>query len=103
MQEVFIVGEMQCAPDKIAEVETILTRLRAATRAEKGCIFYQFFEAENRPGVFATIEHWQNAEAEAAHWGTEHLREATSRLGPLLIGDMRLSRYNRTGGETGCI
>ena len=102
MKEVFIVGEMQCAPQNVAEVEAILSQLREQTRAESGCIFYQFFEAEGKPGTFATIEHWQSAEAEEAHWKTAHLEAATGKLGPLLVGDMRLSRYNRTGDETGC-
>ena len=102
MKEVFIVGEMEVAQENVKAVENILSMLRDKTRQEDGCIYYQFFEGEGKPGIFATIEHWANAEAEAAHWDTVHLKEATDKLGPLLVGDMKVSRYNRTRDESGC-
>ncbi|NOU58353.1 putative quinol monooxygenase [Marinifilum caeruleilacunae] len=102
MKEVFIVGEMRCLKDKIGEVQEILDQLRAKTRQEDGCIYYQFFEAEDRPGVFATIEHWNSEESEAEHWKTIHLKEAAAALSPLLVGKMQISRYNRSQDEVGC-
>ncbi|WP_425075266.1 putative quinol monooxygenase [Psychroserpens sp. S379A] len=101
-KEVFIVGEMTCTEDAISNVEDILKELRAQTRNEKGCIYYQFFKAENKTGVFATIEHWDSVAAEAAHWETPHLKEAGKKLQPYLISEMQISRYNRTTGESGC-
>jgi len=102
MKEVFIVGEMCCDPSKVDEVEAILNKLRKETRKEHGCIFYQYFEGEGKPGVFATIEHWENEEVEAAHWKTAHIKEATEKLGPLMKSEMKISRYNRANNETGC-
>lgn len=102
MKEVFIVGEMNVAPEHISQVERILSTLREKTRLETGCIFYQFFQAETTPGVFATIEHWKNTDAEEAHWKTEHIKEASYVLEPLLLSPMHLSRYNRISDEVGC-
>lgn len=93
---------MQLASENVPEVTRVLSELRDATREEPGNIFYQFFSAEGRPGVFATIEHWRDAEAEAAHGRTDHLKLAVSRHAPLLEGEMRVSRYNRGDGQAGC-
>ena len=102
MTEIFIVGEMRVAEGRVPEVTRILTELRNATRKEPGNIFYQFFAAEGKPGTFATIEHWKDSESEAAHWETDHLKTAVTELGPLLDGEMRVSRYNRGDGLAGC-
>lgn len=102
-KEVFVVGELKVAPQFKTQVEDILATLRKNTRSETGCIFYQFFEAEGKPGTFATIEHWSDADAEEKHWQTAHIAEANRLLSPILKGEMRLSRYLRTRDEAGCI
>lgn len=81
----------------------ILFDLREATQRETGNVFYQLLHAEQRARVFATIEHWENEEAKAAHWSTDHLKRAVGQLGPLMIGEMRVSRYVRGDGQMGCI
>lgn len=86
---------MPVSAENELEVIRILLDLHKTTQNEPGYIFYQFFRSEDRPGVFATIEHWENAEAEAAHWVTERLNHAVIQLGPLIAEDMRVSRYTR--------
>ena len=90
---------MRVSSENVPEVTRILTYLREATRQEAGNIFYQFFSAEDRPGVFTTIEHWEDANAEAAHWQEEHLKRAVAQLGPLMAGDMLEARYVRGDGQ----
>lgn len=44
----------------------------AATRAEKGCISYDFVECSDKPNDFLTVERWEDRPSMDAHMGQPH-------------------------------
>ena len=97
MKALVVIGQMTCDPAKTVEVDAILSQLSSASVSlEEGCVSYQYFEEIGKPGHFATVEHWANADAEAAHWKTPHLKEAVAKLTPLMVDEMRMFKYQKT-------
>ena len=54
-------------------LETGLTTMEAASRAESGCEDYTFSVELNDPGVLRITERWRDMAALAAHFATPHM------------------------------
>ena len=70
----------------------LLRELAAHSRGEPGCLAYDYYRNGER---FTSIEHWQSAEAEAAHNATAFLRDILRRILPLLDGRPEVTRWTR--------
>ena len=46
------------------------------TRSEEGCLSYELFASEAKPGTFFTIEKWRSQDDLDAHMKTPHVHDA---------------------------
>ena len=55
-----------------------------ATRAEPGCLFYEWYRSTDRPDEYVLVEGFQDDAAEA-HVNSEHFKKATELFQTLLV------------------
>lgn len=79
-----IIGTVTARPDTREELATLLAAQVAPTRAEAGCINYDFHVDAADPCVFLFYENWTSRAALDAHLAMPHLRPLFSQLDRLL-------------------
>ncbi len=79
-----IIGTVTARPETRAELAEILAAQVATTRAEPGCINYDFHVDAADPCVFVFYENWVDRAALDAHLAMPHLQPLFSQLDRLL-------------------
>ena len=79
-----IIGTVTALPETREELATLLAAQVAPTRAEEGCINYDFHVDPGDPCVFVFYENWTSRAALDAHLEMPHLRPLFSQLDRLL-------------------
>lgn len=79
-----IIGTVTARPETRAELAELLAAQVAPTRAERGCINYDFHVDAANPCVFVFYENWTNRAALDAHLAMPHLQPLFSQLDRLL-------------------
>ncbi|MBB6627881.1 antibiotic biosynthesis monooxygenase [Nocardioides sp. KIGAM211] len=84
-----VVATIPTKPEATEAVRGALRELAAASlRDEEGCLAYDVFESQAKPGVFVTIEAWRGKDDLDAHMGTPHVASAIGILGDGLDGNL---------------
>lgn len=89
------VAHIKAKPGKEAEVRSELEKLIAPTRAEKGCIQYDFHSSMENPGEFLFYEIWKSQKDIDLHFQTEHVTKAFAKLGSLFSEAPKLTRWQK--------
>ena len=79
-----IIGTVVAKPEKRDELMRTLAAQVAPTRAEPGCINYDFHCDKSDPNVFVFYENFVSKEALEEHLKKPHLNPLTDRLDELL-------------------
>lgn len=79
-----IIGTVTARPDTREELASLLMAQVAPTRAEAGCINYDFHVNAADPCVFVFYENWTDRAALDAHLAMPHLQPLFSQLDRLL-------------------
>jgi quinol monooxygenase YgiN len=79
-----IIGTVTARPETREELATLLAAQVAPTRAEEGCINYDFHVDAADPCVFVFYENWTSRAALDAHLAMPHLQPLFSQLDRLL-------------------
>lgn len=79
-----IIGSVIARPETREELATLLGAQVAPTRAEPGCINYDFHVDAADPCVFVFYENWTSRAALDAHLAMPHLQPLFSQLDRLL-------------------
>ncbi len=79
-----IIGTVVAKPEMRDELMRILAAQVAPTRAEPGCINYDFHCDQSDPNVFIFYENFVNKEALEVHLKKPHLKPLIDRLDELL-------------------
>jgi quinol monooxygenase YgiN len=79
-----ILGTVTARPETRDELATLLQAQVAPTRAEPGCINYDFHVDAADPCVFVFYENWTSRAALDVHLAMPHLRPLFSQLDRLL-------------------
>ncbi len=87
-----IIGTVVAKPEKRDELMRILTAQVAPTRAEPGCISYDFHCDKSDPNVFVFYENFVSKEALDEHLKQAHLKPLMDRLDELLAEPVNI-RY----------
>jgi quinol monooxygenase YgiN len=90
---IVISGEFRIEPDDFDAAMAIVEPLVAATRAEDGCVEYDFWVDPRDRGRIRVFEEWTSAEANAAHAASEHLATFYAALGGIRVTGGGLVRY----------
>jgi quinol monooxygenase YgiN len=86
-------GTFPIKPDSVGELRAALVGLQAATRAESGCLYYEWSESLETPGTFYSIETWESRDALEQHLTTGHVKAAVAALPGWLGGQPALVGY----------
>ena len=79
-----IIGTVTARPETREELAPLLIAQVAPTRAEAGCINYDFHVDAADPCVFVFYENWTDRAALDAHLAMPHLQPLVSQLDRLL-------------------
>lgn len=79
-----IIGTVTARPETRDELACLLAAQVTPTRAEKGCINYDFHVDAADPCVFVFYENWTDRSALDEHLAMPHLRPLFSQLDRLL-------------------
>lgn len=88
-----ITGTLFGRPEKREELIALLRSFVAPTRAEAGCVEYQFHESQEEPNTFMFYENWVNQEALDLHLGMPYIRPIFERQAELLASPPVLKHY----------
>lgn len=69
------------------------TAVAEATRAEDGCISYEFFADLNKPGRFSLFEQWEDEASLMKHFDTPHIATYYAVLETVGMKNREISRY----------
>lgn len=79
-----VVARFIAKPDRVEEVKAVLAGFVEPTRAEKGCVLYEFLQNTAEPADMTFVEEWESDEDLSAHSKSRHLAEGRERLNGLL-------------------
>ena len=93
---IYTIAVLKAKDGRLDDLKSTLSKLAMETREEKGAIEYFFVHDENYdPNTIVSYEKWENADEEAAHWKTPHLRQAIRDMKDILDGDPVVHRGPR--------
>lgn len=72
---IVVVGQFRFPPERMDEARGVMRKVIEATRAEAGCVQYNYGEDVLDPGLIRVSELWQSREQLAAHIQTAHMAE----------------------------
>ena len=68
-------------------------RMADATRAEVGCISYDFYVGLSDPNTLMLFQEWESMDALMGHFQTEHMDEFLKELPDIVSGEITTKRY----------
>ncbi|MBT8240207.1 MAG: antibiotic biosynthesis monooxygenase [Acidimicrobiia bacterium] len=86
-------GTVKMNPDDIAVIKDAALTMIAATRAEDGCIEYEFSEVIGEPGTMRIFERWESVDALKAHFVAPHMAVWQDALKGATVHERDLARY----------
>jgi len=98
MSPVTIIGTVIAKPGTREELQTLLAAQVAPTRAEPGCINYDFHVDANDPCVFVFYENWRSQADLDAHMTMPHLRPLLSAIDRLLSSPVEIRHLQMLSG-----
>jgi len=80
----YVVSYVDAMPADQRKVAALIREFAKASRKDTGNVRFEILGQIGRPGLFAILETWADAQALAAHAEAAHTKEFRSRLQPLL-------------------
>ena len=93
MKPCTIIGMVVAKDETREELRRIMAAQVAPTRAEAGCVNYDFHVSEDDPNVFVFYENWRSKADLDAHLKTPHLQPLFGRLDELLARPVEIKFY----------
>lgn len=87
---IFITAKFRVKPEHADQWPEISREFTEATRAEPGCLWYDWSRGLDDPTEYVLIEAFRDDDAGAAHVGSAHFRAAQSDLPPYLAETPRI-------------
>jgi quinol monooxygenase YgiN len=86
-------GTVKMEPQDIAEIRDAALVMIAATRAEEGCIEYEFSEVIGEAGTMRIFERWESVAALQAHFVAPHMAVWQEAMKGATVHSRDLARY----------
>jgi quinol monooxygenase YgiN len=90
---IFITAKLQVRPEDAEAWPEITRTFTEATRAEPGCLWFDWSRSLDDPTEYVLIEAFADGKAGAAHVGSAHFAAARRDLPPHLVGIAFRGRY----------
>ena len=86
-EPIYTIAILKAKAGRLEDLKSVLEALATETRKEQGAIEYFFVHDQNHDeNTIVSYEKWANAEEEAAHWQTPHLKTAIAQMKDILDG-----------------
>ncbi|MXO89757.1 putative quinol monooxygenase [Pontixanthobacter aquaemixtae] len=92
-----VIGKIKLPVDQIDGAREALVKTVKATRAEEGCIEYNFAEDLTEPGVIRISEVWDDKERLSSHFQSAHMVEFMAVAATLDISEREVTMYEVSG------
>ncbi|GAA3674826.1 putative quinol monooxygenase [Nonomuraea antimicrobica] len=87
---IFITAKFRILPEHADRWPEIASGFTAATRAEPGCLWFDWSRSLDDPNEYVLVEAFRDGEAGAAHVQSAHFRQAQQTLPPYLAETPRI-------------
>ena len=87
---IFITAKFQIKPEYADAWPTISAPFTATTRAEPGCLWFDWSRSLADPHEYVLVEAFRDGEAGAAHVGSAHFKQAQQDLPPHLAATPKI-------------
>lgn len=71
----------------------LMRQMATHSRAEQGCISYEFYVGLSDPNKLLLLQEWESAEALQGHFETDHMEAFLKLLPDVLDGEIATRRY----------
>ena len=80
-------------PDRKNEILRLVDVVKPLSRAESGCLTYDFYQKQPEGNEFLFFEEWRDQAALDAHFATQHFADFVKALPELIEGAPRIRIY----------
>ncbi|MBB1159932.1 putative quinol monooxygenase [Amycolatopsis dendrobii] len=87
---IFITAKFRVKPEHAENWPEISRAFTEATRAEPGCLWYEWSRSLADPNEYVLVEAFRDDDAGAAHVGSDHFKNAQRELPPYLAETPRI-------------
>ncbi|WP_432991541.1 putative quinol monooxygenase [Dactylosporangium sp. CA-233914] len=87
---IFITVKFRTLPEHAEAWPSITAGFTAATRAEPGCLWFDWSRSLDDPNEYVLVEAFRDGEAGSAHVNSEHFKEAQRTLPQYLLETPRI-------------
>jgi quinol monooxygenase YgiN len=87
---IFITAKFQVQPDDADRWPEISAAFTAATRAEPGCLWFDWSRSLDDPNEFVLVEAFSDNDAGAAHVRSDHFKQAQQTLPAHLVATPKI-------------
>lgn len=87
---IFITAKFRVKPESVDSWPEITRAFTEATRAEEGCLWYDWSRSLDDPNEFVLVEAFRDGEAGGVHVGSAHFKQAQQDLPPHLVETPRI-------------
>ncbi|MDO5053487.1 MAG: putative quinol monooxygenase [Pseudoclavibacter sp.] len=94
---IVITVKWNVAPEHAEQWPRIAREFTEATRAEPGCLWYEWSRSVEDPNQYVLIEAFRDGEAGAAHVNSAHFDKAMGELGAYLVDRPKIISFEAPG------
>ena len=87
---IFITAKFLIRPEDAERWPQLAQAFTAATRAEPGCLWFEWSRSLDNPAEYVLVEAFRDGEAGAAHVGSAHFKQAQRDLPPHLAATPKI-------------
>lgn len=97
---VAVIGQFRMPPENMDLARSMMRKVMEATRAEQGCIEYNYAEDVLDPGLIRVSEVWESREQLMAHLKTPHMAVWGEERAALGLSGRAITVYDVSGSQT---
>jgi quinol monooxygenase YgiN len=90
---IIVHGTIPLKPDARELALELARTMAEATRAELGCLSYEFYVGLSDPNTLLLFQEWESMEALMGHFQTEHMDAFLKELPNVVSGEITTKRY----------
>ena len=90
---IIVHGTFPVKPELRNDALKMMRLMATASKAEFGCITYEFYVGLSNPNTLLLFQEWESVEALQGHFETTHMEEFLKRLPHVLNGEVLTRRY----------
>lgn len=94
-----IIGSFRFPPERLDQARDAMHRVIEATRAEAGCIQYNYGEDVLDPGLIRVSELWESREHLTAHFAAPHMTTWQHERAALGLSERQITVYELGASE----